>query len=55
MLCKKPIFSFLETEIVKALKKVALNPPADMIQGGLVTGQADDKDNQKSALDRLML
>ena len=27
---KKPIFSFLETEIVKSFKRAILNPPASM-------------------------
>ena len=34
MLTKKPIFSFLETEIVRCLKKIAMNPPVTMIEGG---------------------
>jgi hypothetical protein len=26
-ICRMPIFSFLETELVKAIKKFAANPP----------------------------
>jgi hypothetical protein len=39
-ICKKPIFSFLETEIVRELKKFALNPPEGLVEGGFITGAA---------------
>lgn len=30
-ICKKPIFSFLETELVKLIKRFAANPPQQKI------------------------
>lgn len=55
-LTKKPLFSFLETEIVRCLKKVAMNPPAAMQEEGtVVVGQAGDEKTKKKALDSLML
>jgi hypothetical protein len=44
---KKPIFTFLETEIVKAFKKAILNPPALMSGGGPIIG-ATGKNEEKS-------
>ena len=54
---KKPIFSFLETEIVKSFKRAILNPPASMQGGGPVIGvnaDGEEKDKKK-VLDCLML
>lgn len=57
LVSKKPIFSFLETEIVRSLKRVALNPPPGMVDGGFVTGSSKEEsgDSKKKALDSLML
>ena len=34
-ICRQPIFSFLETEIVKMLKRYAANPPQQTVQRSL--------------------
>ena len=54
---KKPIFSFLETEIVRAFKKALLNPPPSMLQVGPIIGATADADEntKKKALDNMML
>ena len=44
---KKPIFTFLETEIVKAFKKAIMNPPAAMSGVGPIIG-ATGKNEEKS-------
>ena len=54
---KKPIFSFLETEIVKSFKRAILNPPPSMLGGGPVIGgntDGEEKDKKK-VLDSMML
>lgn len=33
VLSKKPLFSFLETEITKAFKRFVMNPPVGMVEG----------------------
>ena len=33
ILLKKPLFSFLETEIVRSIKKFAMDPPSVMVEG----------------------
>lgn len=56
-LTKKPLFSFLETEIVRCLKKFAMNPPAGAAEG-FVTGSAAGQGNGKSkkaVLDEMFL
>jgi hypothetical protein len=57
VLTKKPIFSFLETEIVRCLKKIAMNPPVFMIEGGnnKPGQQVNQEEAKKNALDNLML
>lgn len=52
-LSKKPIFSFLETEIVKAFKRAIMNPPASMTHTGPAIG--DEIVDKKKVLDSLML
>ena len=54
---KKPIFSFLETEIVKSFKRAILNPPASMQGGGPVIGKNADGEekDKKKVLDSMML
>lgn len=42
-LLKKPIFTFLDSEIVKALKRFAIEPPASFIEGFAKT----EEDKQK--------
>ncbi len=49
-LSKKPIFSFLETEIVRSFKKVIMNPP----QEGPIVGAAGEE-SKKKAFDNIML
>jgi len=53
-LSKKPLFTFLETEIVRAFKKYVMSPPAVMIDGFIV-GKNDSEESKKKALDSLML
>ena len=48
-LCKKPLFSFLEIEIVRALKKYVMNPPEFKIAPG------GDENTKQKVLDNLML
>lgn len=48
-IAKKPIFSFLEVEIVKSLKKIAMNPP-EFLQSSKGEGVGKEK-----VLDNLML
>jgi len=52
VLTKKPLFSFLETEIVRSLKRFVMNPPPGMIEGEVVKGTAEDK---KKKLEGLLL
>jgi len=51
-ICRKPIFSFLETELVKAIKKMAANPP----QQPTTTSKPGvaPADARKQALDSLL-
>lgn len=54
-LSKKPIFSFLETEIVRCFKKVIMNPPQEgPVVGVSSTVPGGEKAKQK-ALDNIML
>ncbi len=54
MISKKPIFSFLESEIVKAFKKAILNPPTAMSSAGPIIGAPEEK-SKKQMLDDMML
>lgn len=47
---KKPIFSFIEGEVVKPLKLLAMNPPKMS-----VSATATTEDQQKNALDNMLL
>jgi hypothetical protein len=38
VLTKKPLFSFIETEITRCLKRFVLNPPPGMIEGEVLKG-----------------
>lgn len=54
VLSKKPMFSFLETEIVRCLKKFILNPPPGFIEGEVIVG-GGTKEDKKKKLDSLLL
>ena len=60
---RKPIFGFIEIEIVKALKRWAANPPenvrkmAPLVDGGMPAGEAEIHHpvTKEAALDDLLL
>jgi hypothetical protein len=54
-LIKKPLFSFLETEIVRCLKRFAMNPPAGAAEGFVVGSATGEGKSKKQALDEMLL
>eukprot|EP00347_Sterkiella_histriomuscorum_P016333 403353592 len=55
-ICKKPVFSFIDLEVVKSLKRLAMNPPASM-SGDYNQSQQQpgQKAPKEKILDSLML
>ena len=60
--CRKPIFGFIEIEIVKLLKRFVMNPPAHILQmaplteGGMTGGEEQKGPvTKEEALDNMLL
>ena len=61
-LCRKPIFGFIEIEIVKLLKRFVTNPPAHILtmapltEGGMAGGEEQKEPvTKEQALDKMLL
>ena len=52
--CRMPLFSFLETELVKLIKRYAANPPAQPVFTPDSNPDMNPADMQKQALDALL-
>lgn len=54
-ICKKPLFGFLENEIVKQLKLMALNPPPSLNQEAFLNQASQKEENKEDILNKLVL
>lgn len=52
---KKPLFGFLDNEIVKPFKMFAASPPASFNSGGVIVSSGASENAKKKALDSLLL